>query len=263
MQKILYAYQKNPNKQTQAYLSCEILSIYKQNYFFLGGGGTGQRHTAVHRKCLPHVMRYGSFRCQLCLSSWCPLAAELPPREEAGCSSQPGYGQKGRTVPPRSARNCSRFEHKESPFEGKGNHLMSFIGLWIRSWDTCHLATEIRHSYSKFTSKSIATVMFAWRLDAHGFAKLKGGKVGPRGGSRVWGDSRSPRGSPHVAGEEGSGATGESRPAHGGCPPRQPVNPRPAPTTSVPPVLPHAIPVRLLARGYGGQRDGYEYPPSP
>lgn len=66
-----------------------------------------------------------------------------------------------------------------------------------------------------------------------------------------------------MAGEEGSGATGESRPAHGGRPPRQPVNPRPAPTTSVPPVLPHAIPVRLLARGYGGQRDDYEYPPVP
>lgn len=120
---------KTQSKQAQAYLSCEILSIYEQNYFFWGGGGMGQRHTAVRRKCLPHVMRYGCFHCQLCLSSLSPLAAELPPREEAGCSSQPGYGQKGQTVPPRLARNCSQFEHKESPFEGKGNHLMSFIGL--------------------------------------------------------------------------------------------------------------------------------------
>lgn len=131
MQKILYAYQKNPKASKHKHIYLVKYSAFMSRIIFGGGGGggMGQRHMAVHRKCLPHVTRYGCFHCQLCLSSLSPLAAELPPREEAGCSSQPGYGQKGQTVPPRLARNCSRFEHKESPFEGKGNHLMSFIGL--------------------------------------------------------------------------------------------------------------------------------------
>lgn len=152
---------KKPHTNKQAYLSCETPRFHEQKNI-----GAGRRE-----KCPLHIT--DAFTVDTASPVIPSLLLKYHQSKDTGCSSQPGHGQSGRTVSPRLARN--RYLSIREPFwgEGKGNQLIHPLLGYLQ------LATEIRHSCSKFTSKSIRMFLFEWVLDAHSFTKPEVRKGGP------------------------------------------------------------------------------------